>query len=364
MEWEVEAERQEEVEHKWVVWWNLAAMTEKELETAEKLWMDLVKERAHLDAECTEDEVEQEAAWCQDAMSSVPNATAKNNRIRAKSKRWLNTDIKDRRNVVGREKKRQNSDGAARAKAKLQNSIRQSKGKMWCDYLLNLRGAEVWRAARYANPWVSMTVEALTDSEGKQANTATEKEEMWRCECFPPHENHYNYELPPARSAHTHVTEQAVKRALHTQSLQKAPGPDKLSFGAIRLIWKGDRARVMRLTRMAIRMGRHPVVWMQASGVAIHTPCKDDYTKLETYRSITLLSCIGKVVKKVVTELLSEEAERWAMLSDDQCGSRKGRSAIGAAAGMVDSAHAAWMNSHIPGVLLMDIKAAFPSVAK
>jgi hypothetical protein len=29
-------------------------MTEKDLETAEKLWMDLAKERAHLDVECTE----------------------------------------------------------------------------------------------------------------------------------------------------------------------------------------------------------------------------------------------------------------------------------------------------------------------
>jgi len=31
---------------------------------------------------------------------------------------------------------------------------------------------------------------------------------------------------------------------------------------------------------------------------------------------------------------------------------------------MVDRAHAAWTNGHITGVLLMDIKAAFPSVAK
>jgi len=39
-------------------------------------------------------------------------------------------------------------------------------------------GAEVWRAARYTNPRASMTVEAMTDREGKQANTGREKEEM------------------------------------------------------------------------------------------------------------------------------------------------------------------------------------------
>jgi len=120
----------------------------------------------------------------------------------------------------------------------------------------------------------------------------------------------------------------------------------------------------VRLTKAAIRTGRQPAVWKRASGVVIRKPGKDDYTKLKAYRSISLRSCIGKVVEKVVAELLSEEAGRRGLLSDRQFGSRKGWSAIDAAAIMVDRGHAAWTNGHITGVLLMDIKAAFPSVAK
>jgi hypothetical protein len=60
---------------------------------------------------------------------------------------------------------------------------------MWSEYLQNLRGAEVWRAARYANTREGMSVEAPTEREGKQANTATEKEEMLRREYFPPNDN-------------------------------------------------------------------------------------------------------------------------------------------------------------------------------
>jgi hypothetical protein len=208
-----------------------------------------------------------------------------------------------------------------------------------------------------------MTVEALTDREGKQANTSLEKEEMLRHESFPPNDGDQYYELPPAGSAHTRVTEQSVERALYSQSVKKAPGPDKLSFGAIRLLWNWDKERIVRLTRAAIRTGRHPAVWKRASGVVIRKPGKDDCTKLKAYRSISLLSCMGKVVEKVAVELLSEEAERRGLLSDGQFGSRKGRSAIDAAAIMVDRAHAAWTNSHITGVPLMDIKAAFPSMA-
>jgi hypothetical protein len=76
-----------------------------------------------------------------------------------------------------------------------------------------------------------------------------------------------------------------------------------------------------------------------------------------------MLSCGGKVFKKVVAELLSDEAERRVLLSDSQFGSRKKRSAIAAAAIMVNGAHLACKEDIITDVLLMDIKAAFPSVA-
>jgi len=135
IEWEVEVDRQAEAGHNREVGWNLAAMTEEDAKAAEKLWMELAKERAHLDAECTADEVEQEAAWCQEAMGNVLDATAKTIRICARSKRWWNADIRERRKAVGREKRRRrNSEETAKAKAELQKLIRQLKRKMWSRY--------------------------------------------------------------------------------------------------------------------------------------------------------------------------------------------------------------------------------------
>jgi hypothetical protein len=151
---------------------------------------------------------------------------------------------------------------------------------------------------------------------------------------------------------------------LYSQSVKKAPGPDKLSFGAVRLLWKWEKERIVDLAKATIRTGRDPAVWKQASGVVIRKPGKNNYTKLKAYRTISVLSCMGNVVAKVVAELLSVEAERRGLLSDGQFGNRKGRSAIDAAAMMVDRAHTAWMDGNITGGLLMDIKAVFPSVAK
>ena len=60
----------------------------------------------------------------------------------------------------------------------------------------------------------------------------------------------------------------------------------------------------MRLAKAAIRTGRNPAIWKLASGVVICKPGQEDYTQLKAYRSISLLSCMGKVVKNVVPELL------------------------------------------------------------
>ena len=79
-------------------------------------------------------------------------------------------------------------------------------------------------------------MEVLTDREGMQANTIAEKETMLRGESFPPDNGDQYYELPPAGPAHKPITEQSVEGALSSQSVMKTPGPDKLSFGAVRLL--------------------------------------------------------------------------------------------------------------------------------
>ena len=57
-------------------------------------------------------------------------------------------------------------------------------------------------------PRAGMTVEALTERECMQANTSFEKEEMLRPETCAPNDGDQYYELPPAGSAYTCITEQ------------------------------------------------------------------------------------------------------------------------------------------------------------
>jgi len=89
-----------------------------------------------------------------------------------------------------------------------------------------------------------------------------------------------------------------------------APGPDKLLFGAIRLLWKLNKMRIVGLTKAAVRTRRYPAIWKCVRGAVIHKPGKEDYIKLKSYQTISLLSYMGKVVEKLVPELLYNEAGR------------------------------------------------------
>jgi hypothetical protein len=117
---------QEEADYERVVGWHLTATREKDVEAAEKLWMELIKDRAQIDAECTEDEVDQEGSWGQEAMSSFLDTTVNNIRICSRSTRWWNTTIKETRRTVQRERRRgRNSEDAAGVMEEHQKSIRR-----------------------------------------------------------------------------------------------------------------------------------------------------------------------------------------------------------------------------------------------
>jgi len=77
IEWILEMENHDEEGGTEVVRWNLAARSQEDVEVAEQLWRQQAKDRAHLGAESTGDEVDSEAEWCQEALRKVIDATVK-----------------------------------------------------------------------------------------------------------------------------------------------------------------------------------------------------------------------------------------------------------------------------------------------
>jgi len=99
-------------------------------------------------------------------------------------------------------------------------------------------------------------------------------------------------------------------------------------------------------------------------GVVIPKPNKPDYGVAKAYRVITLLNCLGKVVEKVAANAIADECVRRRLLHDGHFGCRKRRSAIDAVGRLMKRVDEAWGRGNTVAVLLMDVKGAFPHVAK
>lgn len=191
------------------------------------------------------------------------------------------------------------------------------------------------------------------------------KEEFVRAHAFPKPPISLGAEYQPHQGrAYLLVTKDTVQQALFWQSVRKAPGPNLHNFSIIRMLWDWDADRMISLAMQALRLQYHPKNWRYARGVLIEKPNKRDRSLVKSYRVISLLNCLGKVIEKLVADQLSQFCENFGKLYKGQIGARKRRSAIDAAAILIQQVDSSWEKKKIAGVLLMDVKGAFDHVSR
>jgi hypothetical protein len=101
-----------------------------------------------------------------------------------------------------------------------------------------------------------------------------------------------------------------------------------------------------------------------AKVVFIHTPGKADWSSPKSYRAISLLSTLGKMVEKAVADHLSLLGEREKWWHNGQCGSRAGHSTIDALAFLKEAVSGNRRIGRHTAVIMTNVAAAFPSTTK
>ena len=155
---------------------------------------------------------------------------------------------------------------------------------------------------------------------------------------------------------------QAIERAIRAQKSQKAPGVDRMGAPVLRLMWSWASERIHRLFTECIRRGVHCKIWRRARGVMIPKPGREDMGDCKSYRCISLLNCMVKVLEKVVGTLLEDQLRGTGLIDPGQYGSLRGRSAVDTVATLISIVEEAWQSKRIAGAICMDVRAAFPSV--
>lgn len=68
------------------------------------------------------------------------------------------------------------------------------------------------------------------------------------------------------------------------------------------------------MVRHSIRLGYQPKRWEKAQGILLEKGEKQDLSLVKSYKVISLLNCLGKVVEKVIAVLLSQFCEAFSKL--------------------------------------------------
>ena len=148
------------------------------------------------------------------------------------------------------------------------------------------------------------------------------------------------------------------------QLRNSSPGPDNIHN---RCLKNHSELLVQHLTNLfnsILKQGYIPASWKNANIILLLKPNKDKQHP-SSYRPISLLSCIGKLLEKIIKQRLMLEIERRNILPQHQAGFRPGKSTIYNIVRLERYARGQLRRPRRrrhSAAILFDIKAAFDSV--
>jgi hypothetical protein len=238
-------------------------MQEKDLKQAKEWQKDWRGKRDTLSDESTTQQLEEEATTLRETLTKVLNQKAKKTRVYDKSKRWWNQDITEKRKVLGALKRMMREGKTNHASIKeagkvMKKAIESSKKDFWNTFVQEAEGEQMWKALKYTRGNNSLTVKPLRKTDGILATSWEDKAHLIKEVGFPkPLQGIQKSAQTSGGTTFETIVTNEVKMRIFGQSVRRAPGPNKIEFKAIRLLWACDEERITTLVKTAIRLGHH-----------------------------------------------------------------------------------------------------------
>jgi hypothetical protein len=171
-----------------------------------------------------------------------------------------------------------------------------------------------------------------------------------------------NNEHPTDSFSFKFVTAGDITRIIKDLKNTKAEGVDNIPTD----VWKKGvvilAGPIARLCNISLSTGVFPDLFKQALVHPVHKGSGKDHRKPGSYRPISILPAISKILEIVVRDALYEYLDLRGVLPDSQFGFRPGRSvAMALACAQADWA-AAKARGEIVGVMAFDLSAAFDTI--
>ena len=154
-----------------------------------------------------------------------------------------------------------------------------------------------------------------------------------------------------------------LKDALKKTKTKKAPGPDGITGEMLKHLGACSRAVLLKIFNHSWIKGVVPAVWKQAIVIPVPKKGKDKKNP-RSYSPISLLSCVGKLLERMINRRLINHLESNNVLSPTQTGYRKHRSTEDQLAYLAQNIEDAFQEKRKVLAVFFDLSNAFDKVWK
>jgi ribonuclease HI len=152
-----------------------------------------------------------------------------------------------------------------------------------------------------------------------------------------------------------------LKEAIAGAKKNRSPGEDKIPYEMIQNLHRSAQKVLLKIYNSVWNNGSLPRDWKHAIILPILKPSKDP-TKPESYRPISLTSCLCKIMERMITNRLQWFVERKNLLTKDQAGFRKHRSTIDQVIRLQDKISKSLKSRHHVLAVFIDFEKAYDMI--
>ena len=192
-----------------------------------------------------------------------------------------------------------NGDNSEQGRTTLQTTNGAVTGKAAANVL-----ARVFKEESTASPSADRVKDVRTQTRAVLQNSATAGFDPYMTEC---------------------LTLRELEEVLKKMKQKKAPGPDGITNEMLKHLGPGAKSTLLRIYNQSWSTGTVPTIWKEAVIRPIPKKGKDKRDP-SSYHPISLLSCVGKLLERIINKRLIWHLESNSVLASTQRGYRQFRS--------------------------------------
>ncbi|EFY95407.2 Endonuclease/exonuclease/phosphatase [Metarhizium robertsii ARSEF 23] len=138
-----------------------------------------------------------------------------------------------------------------------------------------------------------------------------------------------------------------------------SPGADNITVKLLRAVWDVIGGHVRHLYDGCLSLGHHPKAFREAEVVMIPKPGRRNLSTPRAWRPISLLSCLGKGLERLIARRLAWASIHYGVLHSQQAGALPKRSAVDLVAALIHDIEEAFARGEVATLVTADIQGAF-----